>query len=71
MKLQYIEIFRYEERVYQEVAMGDEDAAKKIEAITRGAALNGQDIRQVTDISYEILDAETREVWGRIGLREF
>lgn len=71
MKLQYIEVFRGKERVYQGVAIGEKDAKQQVGTIARGAILNNEELIRQSKVSWDIRDVETRELWGRVELREF
>lgn len=71
MKLQYIEVFRGKKRVYQGVCLGEEEPGQQIATIARGAILNNQELIRQSHVSWDIRNVDTRELWGRVELREF
>ncbi len=71
MKIQYIEVYKDGERVYQGVALGEKDAQTQVEKIVLAALEKNQDLVYRTNKSWDIIDIDSRDTWGRVEIRAF
>lgn len=71
MNIQYLEMYRKEKRVYQGVTLGRRDTQNQMGIIMRNAAGLGSELVKQTGTSWEIVNKDSREVWGRVVLRDF
>lgn len=71
MKIQYLEMYRKEKRVYQGVTLGKRDAQNQLGIIMRNVANLDSELVKQTSTSWEIVNKDSREVWGRVELRNF